>query len=95
MKENRFSYAEEVDNMARMKVVGVGGAGGNALNWMIQAGLRGVEFISVNTDIQALELSKAPRRIQIGRSLTRGRGAGSNPEIGRKATDEDRAGMAK
>ncbi|MBU1706654.1 cell division protein FtsZ [bacterium] len=90
MKENRFSYAEEVDNMARMKVVGVGGAGGNALNWMIQAGLRGVEFISVNTDIQALELSKAPRRIQIGRSLTRGRGAGSNPEIGRKAAEEDR-----
>ncbi len=90
MKENRFSYAEEADNMARMKVVGVGGAGGNALNWMIQAGLRGVEFISVNTDIQALELSKAPRRIQIGRSLTRGRGAGSNPEIGRKAAEEDR-----
>lgn len=90
MKENRFSYAEEADNMARMKVVGVGGAGGNALNWMIQAGLRGVEFISVNTDIQALEQSKAPRRIQIGRSLTRGRGAGSNPEIGRKAAEEDR-----
>lgn len=90
MNENRFSYGDMPEDEPRMKVVGVGGAGGNAVNWMILSGLRGIEFIAVNTDIQVLEMNSATRRIQIGRSLTRGRGAGSNPEIGRKAAEEDR-----
>ncbi len=90
MKANRFSLAEDGEHRTRMKVVGVGGAGGNAVNWMIQAGLQGVEFIAINTDVQALEASEAPYRVQIGKSLTRGRGAGFNPEIGRRAAEEDR-----
>lgn len=90
MKANRFSFDDERESATRMKVVGIGGAGGNAVNWMIQAGLRGVEFIAINTDVQALEANDAPYRIQIGRSLTRGRGAGFNPEIGQRAAEEDR-----
>ena len=64
---------------ATIKVVGVGGGGGNVINRMIEAGLRGVEFVTVNTDKQALELSKANKKIQIGEKLTRGLGAGANP----------------
>ncbi len=75
---------------ARMKVVGVGGAGGNAINRMIDASLAGVEFISVNTDAQALDSSRATQKIQIGANLTKGLGAGSNPDIGRRAVEEDR-----
>ena len=67
-----------------IKVVGVGGGGNNAINRMIGAGVAGVEFISVNTDMQALELSRAARKIQIGGQLTRGLGAGAKPEIGRR-----------
>ena len=66
---------------ATIKVIGVGGGGGNAINRMIESGLRGVEFIAVNTDRQALESSKANKKIQIGEKLTRGLGAGANPEI--------------
>jgi len=74
---------------AKIKVIGVGGGGGNAVNRMIDAGIEGVEFIAVNTDIQALRNSKAPIKLQIGSSLTRGLGAGSDPEIGKEAALED------
>ncbi len=74
---------------ARIKVVGVGGGGGNAVNRMIAEGIKGVEFIVANTDLQALNASKAPIKIQLGGNSTRGLGAGSNPEVGRKAALED------
>jgi cell division protein FtsZ len=77
-----------VDNFASIKVVGIGGGGGNAVNRMIEEGLGGVEFIAINTDAQALILSKAKTRVRIGDKLTRGLGAGGNPEIGRKAAEE-------
>jgi cell division protein FtsZ len=76
------------ENFAQIKVVGVGGGGGNAVNRMINEGLGGVEFIAVNTDNQALMLSKSKIRVRIGDKLTRGLGAGGNPEIGRKAAEE-------
>ncbi len=76
------------ENFAQIKVVGVGGGGGNAVNRMIAEGLGGVDFISVNTDNQALMLSKSKTRVRIGDKLTRGLGAGGNPEIGRKAAEE-------
>src|SRR5215472_1513899 len=72
----------------RIVVIGVGGAGGNAVNNMIAAGLSGIEFVSANTDTQALEACKTDRRIQLGRSLTDGLGAGSKPEIGEAAAEE-------
>ncbi|MCL4877003.1 MAG: cell division protein FtsZ [Anaerolineae bacterium] len=76
------------DGYAVIKVVGIGGGGGNAINRMIDEGLGGVEFVAINTDAQALQLSKAKTRIRIGDKLTRGLGAGGNPEIGRKAAEE-------
>jgi cell division protein FtsZ len=76
------------ESFAQIKVIGVGGGGGNAVNRMISEGLAGVEFISVNTDNQALMMSKAKTRVRIGDKLTRGLGAGGNPEIGRKAAEE-------
>jgi cell division protein FtsZ len=75
---------------ANIKVVGVGGAGGNAVNRMISANLKGVDFIAVNTDKQALNINQAPSKIQIGGNLTRGLGAGGNPEVGRQAVEESR-----
>lgn len=86
----RFAFDESHTPTAKMKVVGVGGAGGNAINRMIEAKLSGVEFININTDLQALEMCRASCRIQIGRALTKGLGAGANPEAGRKAIEEDR-----
>ena len=77
------------EGQAIMKVVGVGGAGGNAVNRMINAGLTGVEFIAVNTDAQALDNCKAEQKVQIGGNLTKGLGAGANPEIGRRSAEED------
>lgn len=85
-----FQLADAEEQFARMKVVGVGGAGGNAVNRMIQERLVGVEFISVNTDVQALSSSEAHRKIQIGRTLTRGLGSGSKPDVGREAVVENR-----
>ena len=76
------------DNFACIKVIGIGGGGNNAVNRMIEEGLGGVEFIGINTDAQALMLSKAKTRVRIGDKLTRGLGAGGNPEIGRKAAEE-------
>lgn len=80
----------DIDQVARIKVIGVGGGGNNAVNRMIEDGVQGVEFIAVNTDAQALKLSKAEVKMQIGSSLTRGLGAGANPEIGRKAVEESK-----
>jgi len=82
-------------NYANMKVVGVGGAGGNGINRMIEAGLAGVDFISMNTDAQALDASKATLKIQIGKELTKGLGAGSIPDVGRRAIEESREQVAE
>lgn len=79
-----------VENFAKIKVVGVGGGGQNAVNRMIEEGIQGVEFISVNTDAQALMLSNAPQRLRIGDKLTKGLGSGGNPEIGQRAAEESR-----
>jgi cell division protein FtsZ len=85
-----FEIEEVKGQNARIKVVGVGGAGGNAVNNMIASNLHGVEFIAINTDLQVLESSLASVKVQIGKELTRGLGAGSNPEIGRQAAIEDK-----
>ena len=88
MQDNAFDELEIGENFAQIKVIGVGGGGGNAVNRMINEGLGGVEFIAVNTDNQALMLSQAKTRVRIGDKLTRGLGAGGNPEIGKKAAEE-------
>ena len=90
-----FEFEEPNAQNARMKVVGVGGGGGNAVNRMIEEQLDGVEFISVNTDAQALLNSKSDVKIQIGKKLTRGLGAGARPEIGRQAIEENRDEVAR
>jgi cell division protein FtsZ len=90
-----FEFEENTSQGARMKVVGVGGGGGNAVNRMIEERLEGVEFISVNTDAQALLNSKSDVKIQIGKKLTRGLGAGARPEIGKQAIDENREEVAR
>ncbi len=85
----RVDFSDEVRRGAKIKVIGVGGGGGNAVNRMIAAKVEGVEFMVANTDLQALQASKAPVKIQIGAKLTKGLGAGANPEIGRRAALED------
>jgi cell division protein FtsZ len=85
----RISFNEEPLSDAKIKVIGVGGGGGNAVNRMIDAGVEGIEFIVANTDLQALRLSRAPVKLQLGVKLTNGLGAGANPEVGRKAALED------
>jgi cell division protein FtsZ len=85
----RIEYQDEVPRGARIKVIGVGGGGGNAVNRMIAARVEGVEFIAANTDRQALQLSQAPVKLQLGTRLTMGLGAGANPDVGRKAALED------
>jgi len=90
-----FEFEESTSQNARMKVVGVGGGGGNAVNRMIEEHLEGVEFISVNTDAQALLNSRSDVKIQIGKKLTRGLGAGARPEIGRQAVEENRDEVAR
>src|SRR4249920_1106391 len=84
----RMSFSEELQP-AKIKVIGVGGGGCNAINSMIRAKVEGVEFITANTDLQALKLSQAPTKLQLGAKLTKGLGAGANPEVGRKAALED------
>src|SRR5436853_3418979 len=79
----------DIENFALIKVVGIGGGGSNAVNRMIRAELMGVEFISVNTDAQALLLSDAPHKIRIGDKITKGLGAGADPGIGRKSAEDD------
>src|ERR1019366_8461927 len=85
----RIHYQEEDMHGARIKVIGVGGGGGNAVNRMIAAQMEGVEFIVANTDVQALKLSNAPIKLQLGVKLTSGLGAGANPDVGRRAALED------
>ncbi|WP_010282639.1 cell division protein FtsZ [Bacillus timonensis] len=85
-----LEFDTNVDQLATIKVIGVGGGGNNAVNRMIEHGVQGVEFIAVNTDAQALNLSKAEIKMQIGGKLTRGLGAGANPEVGKKAAEESR-----
>jgi cell division protein FtsZ len=82
------SMPNQIESLARIKVVGVGGGGCNAVDRMIDEGLQGVEFVAVNTDAQALMLSKATTRVRVGEKLTRGLGSGGDPEMGRKATEE-------
>jgi cell division protein FtsZ len=84
-----IEFADETEMQARIKVVGVGGGGGNALQTMIQNGLDGVEFIAANTDTQALQANLAPTKLQLGPALTRGLGAGANPDVGKKAALEE------
>jgi cell division protein FtsZ len=83
-----FEFVES-NNGAKIKVIGIGGGGGNAINNMINANLKGVDFIAANTDAQALEISKAPTKLQLGVNITKGLGAGANPEIGRSSALED------
>src|SRR5689334_20015439 len=87
--EVRIQFHEEVRNQAKIKVIGVGGGGGNAINRMIETKMEGVEFVTANTDLQALEMSRAAVRIQLGVKLTNGLGAGANPDVGRKGALED------
>ena len=94
MEDKNINNEEENTNFAAIKVIGVGGAGTNAVNRMVDSGLRGVDFIAVNTDKQALAMSKAPIQIQIGDKLTKGLGAGANPEVGQKAAEESREDIA-
>src|SRR3970040_1440230 len=86
---NRVSVSEEAHNGAKIKVIGVGGGGGNAVNRMIRAKVEGVEFIAADTDAQARKDTLTPNKLQIGAKLTKGLGAGANPDIGRKAALED------
>ena len=88
-QELRVDFSEDIRNGAKIKVIGVGGGGGNAVNRMIAAKVEGVEFMVANTDLQALEASKAPLKIQLGAKLTKGLGAGANPDVGRAAALED------
>ena len=83
-------FGLEMDQIAKIKVIGVGGGGNNAVNRMIESGVKGVEFIVANTDLQVLNVSKAETKLQIGKTLTEGLGAGANPEIGREAAQESK-----
>jgi cell division protein FtsZ len=85
-----FHFDESIDQSAKIKVIGVGGSGGNAVNTMMASGVTGVDFIVANTDAQALRMSKAPVKIQLGAQLTKGLGAGANPAVGRDAALEDK-----
>jgi cell division protein FtsZ len=95
MSKMHLDFIHEEVHRAQIRVIGVGGGGGNAVNNMIQAGMSGVEFITVNTDAQDLERSLAPRRFQLGGQLTKGLGAGADPEVGREAALEDRDRLAE
>ncbi|CEN76716.1 cell division protein FtsZ [[Clostridium] sordellii] len=90
-----LNFDVEMDNFAKIKVIGVGGGGNNAVNRMVEAQLKGVEFIAVNTDKQALYTSKAEYKIQVGEKLTRGLGAGANPEVGKKSAEESKEEIIK
>ena len=89
-----FEFEQGLDNVVNIKVIGVGGGGGNAVNRLVENGVQGVEFVSINTDMQALNYSQASTKIQIGEKLTKGQGAGANPEIGRKAAEESKDQIA-
>ena len=89
----KFHLVEDTYS-AKIRVVGIGGGGGNALNRMIEAGIEGVDFIAVNTDLQALNNNKAPNKIQIGNQLTKGLGSGGRPDVGKQAAMEDQDKLA-
>ena len=89
MGDLRVDFSDELRAGAKIKVIGVGGGGGNAINRMISADVKGVDFLVANTDAQALQSSQAPLKIQLGTKLTKGLGSGGNPEIGRRAALED------
>ena len=95
LEYEEMDNGKTMDGTATIKVIGVGGAGNNAVNRMIEAEIKGVEFIAVNTDRQALQKSKAPVKIQIGEKITRGLGAGANPDIGAQAAEESRSEIAE
>src|SRR6202165_5455750 len=90
-----FEFDESIDQSAKIKVIGIGGGGGNAVNTMIVCNVQNVEFLSANTDVQALRTSNAPVKIQLGAQLTKGLGAGANPTRGREAALEDREKIAE
>ncbi len=90
-----FEFDESIDQSAKIKVIGVGGGGGNAINTMISCNINGVDFIVANTDVQALRMSKAPVKIQLGSQSTKGLGAGANPDVGKQAAVEDRERLAE
>lgn len=90
-----FGMDTGIENVVTIKVVGVGGGGNNVVNRMVRSGIEGVDFIAINTDKQALAASSATQKIQIGEKLTNGQGAGSDPEVGRKSAEENRAQIAK
>ena len=89
-----FTLDEEMTNITNIKVIGVGGGGGNAVNRMVESGMRGIEFIAMNTDQQVLFNSKATLKVQLGAKLTKGRGAGADPEIGQRSAEESRDEVA-
>ena len=95
MDNNNTDESIMMDGTATIKVIGIGGAGNNAVNRMVDSGIKGVEFITVNTDRQALLLSKAASKIQIGEKITRGLGAGANPDIGAQAAEESKSEIAE
>ena len=90
-----FGFDSGPDQVVNIKVIGVGGGGNNVVNRMVKSGTKGVDFVAVNTDKQALNVSEATYKIQVGEKLTGGKGAGSNPEVGRKAAEENRSQIAK
>ena len=89
-----FGLDTGVESVVNIKVIGVGGGGSNVVNRMVESGVKGVDFIAVNTDKQALAVSSANQKIQIGEKLTEGQGAGSNPEVGRQSAEESRTQIA-
>ena len=95
LMDNNVDENMMLDGTATIKVIGVGGAGNNAVNRMVESGIKNVEFIAVNTDRQALLLSKAASKIQIGEKITRGLGAGANPDIGAQAAEESKTEIAE
>lgn len=90
-----FTLESGPDNVVTLKVIGIGGAGNNVVNRMVSGGTKGVEFIAVNTDRQALAVSTADEKIQIGEKVTHGQGAGSDPDVGKRSADESRNDIAK
>jgi len=90
-----FTFDSDDNKNAVIKVIGVGGAGGNAVNRMIDEGVQGDSFIAANTDVQALNSNKAENKIQLGPKLTRGLGAGSHPEVGQKAAEESKTSITE
>lgn len=90
-----FGFETGPENVVSIKVVGVGGGGNNVVNRMVRSGVKGVDFIAVNTDKQALNTSSAGYKLQIGEKLTHGQGAGANPEVGQKAAEESRTQLSK